>query len=44
MNGTPDRLVIWCYHNEDDMDQGREFYKAEFECGKDMVTEPPEAY
>ena len=44
MNGTPDRLVIWCYHNEDDMDQGREFYKAEFECGKDMVTDPPEAY
>ena len=44
MNGTPDRLVIWCYHNEYDMDQGREFYKAEFEYGEDMVTEPPEAY
>ncbi len=41
MNGTPDRLTIWLYHNKHDVDSGKEFYKAVFEYRKNEVTEPP---
>ena len=44
MNGTPDRLTVWLYYSQYNLDQGKDFYKVIFEYGKSQVTDPPEAW
>lgn len=41
MNGVPNQLTVYLYHNKFDIMHGREFYKKVFLYGDNEVTEPP---